>query len=121
MFHVADGVDVDEKADTCDDEQHQRGERIEQERDINLEIGDRYPGIQGYIDDAMRLVRALHREEREQRHDERRADRAARDYADEPARQFAAEDCVDGCAREWERGDEPEVVDQVSGSLMRSP
>lgn len=118
--HIADGVDVDEKADACDDEEHQRGKGIEQERDVNLKIGDRYPGKQGYVEDAVVLVRGLHREEREERNDERRADRAARDYADEPAREFARENCVDCRAREWERGDEPERVDQVNNSLLKT-
>ena len=42
--HVADGVDVDEEADAGDDAEHDEGEVIDGEGEVDLEAGDGDPG-----------------------------------------------------------------------------
>ena len=39
--HVAGGVDVDQEADPRDDQQHRAGERIDAEREVDGEVGER--------------------------------------------------------------------------------
>lgn len=101
VFHVADGINVDEKADARDDEEHQCGKRIEQKRDIHLEYADGNPRIERQVDDAVVFRQRLHGEECHERNDERQPNRTARDCADKPAWHFATKNCVDCCACKW--------------------
>ncbi len=45
--HVADGVDVDEEADRADDQQKHRGQAVDQEADVDLEVARRDPSVDG--------------------------------------------------------------------------
>ena len=48
VVHVADGVDVDEEADAGDDEQHDEGELVEDEAEVDVEGAGGDPGAEGF-------------------------------------------------------------------------
>ena len=88
VVHVADRVDVDQRADASDDQAHHRGQRIEQER----HLGDQTPGADPRVDlvDQRRLAgrKVAELEERHHRHEEGERGGRARDRDHEPARQL---------------------------------
>ena len=45
--HVADRVDVDEESDRADDEQQHRGQRVDEEADLDVEVAGRDPLVDG--------------------------------------------------------------------------
>src|SRR5581483_9222738 len=70
--HVADGIDVDEKADRRDDDEHQRRQLVGVEADRRLEIAGRNPGVEPLRDRRASRVNLLKDGEGEQPGDEHR-------------------------------------------------
>jgi hypothetical protein len=106
--HVADGVDVDEEADAGDDAEHDEGEVVDGEGEVDVEAGDGDPGA---LDDGEREGRAggLH-EDPEPATMSAGSGEEQRDGRDEGARQLAAERSVDQEAGEGKQRDEPEQL-----------
>ena len=65
--HVADRVDVDQRADAGHDEAHHRGDGVEVERSVDVEAGRRRPGEQHLLD---RRAGGEQLAEHAERHDE---------------------------------------------------
>ncbi len=51
--HVADGIDVNQEADTGDDQDHDRRERVEHEADVDVKRAGGNPGTEDLSDDAL--------------------------------------------------------------------
>jgi hypothetical protein len=68
--HVADGIDVDERAHGRDEQQHNGGKPVDGEADVNVECARGQPGVEG----KARLVPARHVEEDQEREQPRHED-----------------------------------------------
>jgi hypothetical protein len=79
VAHVADGVDVDQRADAGDDQHHDRGQRIEQERDVGRERPHPHPRPRHLGQGALVLGEPGQLEHGAEREAERGDDRAARE------------------------------------------
>src|SRR5258707_5897961 len=109
MRHIADRVDVDQKADAGHDAEHDEGQVVDSEGEADGEAGDCNPRLTNDLDDAGSAF-ALH-EDPEPRDDRRRGRGAdERDSRDERARQLAADGSVDEEAGEGKQRNQPEVV-----------
>src|ERR1043166_3602041 len=77
-MHVRRRVDVNQRPDAGDDENHHRRERIERERDVDAEAARRDPGEQRLRDHALLRRARDQRQDRRHRHGERQQDRSTR-------------------------------------------
>ncbi len=75
VLHVADGVDMDERADTGDQEQEQGRERVVEQVHADVEATRPEPGVEVLADLALRLVAAEQADEQHQAEHERRRGR----------------------------------------------
>ena len=109
MLHVADGEDVDEEANTSDDQQHDQRKLVEPEAILNREAPRGHPG--GVRLD-MRDLRGGHSEElccNPNGVSERRRGRTQRDGIDQRLGEALAQQAVDRGARQREQGNDLEV------------
>ncbi len=91
VVHVADRVDVDQRADARDDQAHDRRERIERETHLGGNATRADPG-EDLVDQHAALARAAQYLGQGHAGDGERGDRrAARDRDDQPARHLAAQ------------------------------
>ncbi len=106
--HVADGVDVDEEADAGDDAEHDEGEVVDGEGEVDVEAGDRDPWAADNVDD-LGCAGSLHG--RPEPCDDGGGDGGEEqgDGGDEGARQLAADGSVDEEAGEGKQRDQPEI------------
>src|SRR5262249_35868314 len=81
--------DVDQEADARDDEHHDRGDRVEPERDVGVERADRDPAVDGVVQDRRFAVESVEPRDGEQRHDECAADRSGPDDGGRAGRALA--------------------------------
>ena len=109
MRHVAGRVDVDEEADAGDDREHDQGEVVDREGEVDVEAGDGDPGAAG---DGEELGCAGGYHGAPEPGDDDGGDRGEeqRDGGDGGARQPAADGSVDQEAGEGKQRDEPEKV-----------
>ena len=120
VAHVARRVDVDQRADERDDQDHHRRQRIEPERERDLEVRDLDPGVDVLLErGAERIIlpvlveqRAEHQPQRQPAGGNHRRDR---DRLDRAARQLAAEGQVDRRADQRQQRDPRE--DRETGEL----
>ena len=105
--HVADRVEVDQRADTGDEQHHGHRQRIDEEVGANRQAADRYPREQ--VEHELPLVLVPAHQPGEDRH--RRAERAEHHHRRQPAGPRVGELAPAGKkhehAQEWERGDQP--------------
>ena len=105
--HVADGVDVDQKADAGDDAEHDESEVVDSEGEVDLKAGDCDPWL---ADDLNHLgsARGLHGdpEPRDDGGGNGGADQG--DSSDEGAGQLAADGSIDEEAGEGKQRNQPE-------------
>ena len=109
MGHVADRVDVDEEADAGDDGEHDHGEVVDGEREVDLEAGDLEPGAERF-GDGERCVGAAHHEPDVGHDAGGDGGEEQRDGRDGGARKAAAQGSVEQEAGEGAERDEPEEI-----------
>ena len=103
--HVADGINMDQQADSGDHHQHHGGQPVHREIDADVQIAALNPGE--VVLDVFRFERAqpqqrLHRPSERQRH------RTDGEQIDQRLGQSPAEETVEQEAEEREDGDQPE-------------
>ncbi len=128
VVHVAGRVDVDQAADAGDDQRHQHRERIEPERDIDIEPADMNPAPEIVEHEAILGRQRQHHHEGAERDQKGEHDHAASDHGDrtlaESLLQPGAGEKVD---RRAERGqqhypaDEGDADRMVHGQARASP
>ena len=105
LVHVGGRVDVNQRANAGDDEDHHRRKAIEVERRADVQVSRRDPRIRGLQDAGPGLQHRIHRG---QRHSERRHQRRAGDTAGDRLRQPPAEEGVEDEAGERQQRNQSE-------------
>ena len=118
VLHVADRVDVHQERHDGDDDEHRRGQRIDQGRDVRVELPDADPFVEA---DRRVLPAAVDLEEHEDRQQRREAHRGGGDRPGRVAQVAAAKEPVDEECRERERRDEPDQVDRAHPFIAFAP
>ena len=120
LVHVGGRVDVDQRADAGDDEDHHRRQRIEAQRERHLEVAGRDPGEQRLRRSGARLRRSRSSAPRPRRRDTANdADHRAR-TATPPETAFDSRRPSDALTQEAERTGRSGISEQhASGSPLQ--
>ena len=95
---------MDERPDSSDDEDHQRGERIDAQRERHVQVGRRDPGEDGLLDRVFRRGRRAAGDG--DRDAERGKHRPGRKRTGDPLGETSPNTCVDQEAHERQQWDE---------------
>ncbi len=117
MRHVAGGVNVDEEADAGDDGEHDEGEVVDGEGEVDLKAGDLDPGPADGAEDAD--VPAEHGGPEPGDEEAGDSGKEQSDAGNGGTREPAAEGAVEEEADEGEDGDPPEIGSGHLSSLAR--
>src|SRR5581483_11386001 len=108
VLHVAVRVDEDQRADDGDDQEHRARQRIDERRDVHVEVAHADPLVERH---GRALLAAEDFEEHADGEDGGGGDRGGRDPPGGVTQPAAAEETVDEERREREGRDEPDVGD----------
>src|SRR3982074_1984166 len=117
VLHVADRIHEDEEADDGDDEKHHRRQRVNERRDVDVEVPDADPFVERH---RRSLVAAQDLEENADRDQRGKADRHRGDDPRPAVQPASTEDAVDQERRERERGEPQDVLDHPLSCLISS-
>ena len=112
--HVTHCVQMDQRADSRDEQRHCDRQRIGEERHLHLQRTHRDPGKEAHHVRTLFCVLRQHVEERERGNDERSATHRG---SEEPGLRFAesaTEQNENQKAREWQGGNQPDDIEHVT-------
>ena len=115
VLHVAEGINVNQKADAGDDQQHHRAQRIDLERQIHFEGTGIDPGINQVAEEAARrqLPENVNRKNKRSAHC-----RAGQRAGGFPA-QGAAPEKVERRGKQWNQRDPAQQIVVRQGESVR--